>query len=204
MNRQEELLTGGGEAVGDDRAEGLLATWDGAHRHSHLTLMARVSDSCWIQFHLPSWKKQSSDVWGVALFFFCITDDMAALDCFLNGCCNLRVPFYIQVLWLKNEQCSSNKENVLAIACIMNLLGSSVTSSSSCLPSSFRYRLARLSSTSYITAAFMLVSGHPGLEIKIYTTLYTTVVVVQPPSHTQLFATPWTAAHQASLSITNS
>ena len=27
---------------------------------------------------------------------------------------------------------------------------------------------------------------------------------VQLPSHVQLFATPWTAAHQASLSITNS
>ena len=30
------------------------------------------------------------------------------------------------------------------------------------------------------------------------------MVVVQSPSHVQLFATPWTAAHQASLSITNS
>ena len=27
------------------------------------------------------------------------------------------------------------------------------------------------------------------------------VVVVQLPSHVQLFATPWTAAHQASLSL---
>ena len=36
------------------------------------------------------------------------------------------------------------------------------------------YCLTRLSSTSYITAAFRLVSGHPGLEIKIYiTVLYT-------------------------------
>ena len=40
-----------------------------------------------------------------------------------------------------------------------------------------RYHLALLSSTSYITAAFMLASGHPGLEIKIlyYCTLYSTV-----------------------------
>ena len=30
------------------------------------------------------------------------------------------------------------------------------------------------------------------------------IFVVQSPSHVQLFATPWTAAHQASLSITNS
>ena len=30
------------------------------------------------------------------------------------------------------------------------------------------------------------------------------VVIVQSPNHAQLFATPWTAAHQASLSLTNS
>ena len=37
--------------------------------------------------------------------------------------------------------------------------------------------LENYSSTSYITAAFMLASGHPGLEIKIlyYCTLYSTV-----------------------------
>eukprot|EP00069_Balaena_mysticetus_P001118 bmy_03692T0 len=29
-------------------------------------------------------------------------NDTVALDCILNGCCNLRVPFYIQVLCLKN------------------------------------------------------------------------------------------------------
>ena len=31
---------------------------------------------------------------------------------------------------------------------------------------------------------------------------YVTSIVVQLLSHVQLFATPWTAAHQASLSIT--
>ena len=30
------------------------------------------------------------------------------------------------------------------------------------------------------------------------------LVVVELPSHVQLFATPWTASHQASLSLTNS
>ena len=30
------------------------------------------------------------------------------------------------------------------------------------------------------------------------------IVIVQSPNHAQLFATPWTAAHQASLSLTNS
>ena len=39
------------------------------------------------------------------------------------------------------------------------------------------YCLALLSATSYITAAFMLASGYPGLEIKIlyYCTVYSTV-----------------------------
>ena len=34
--------------------------------------------------------------------------------------------------------------------------------------------------------------------------LNVTFVVVQSPSHVRLFATPWTVAHQASLSLTNS
>ena len=36
------------------------------------------------------------------------------------------------------------------------------------------------------------------------TTLLISCVVVQPPSHVQLFVMPWTAAQQGSLSITNS
>ena len=35
-----------------------------------------------------------------------------------------------------------------------------------------------------------------------FTDLMVVAVVVQSPSHVQLFATPWTAAHQASLSLT--
>ena len=38
----------------------------------------------------------------------------------------------------------------------------------------------------------------------IYSSNCYVIVVVQSISHVQLFATPWTAAHQASLSITNS
>jgi len=36
--------------------------------HSCL-MMAQVLVPCWVQFHLLSWKKQSSNVWVVALFF---------------------------------------------------------------------------------------------------------------------------------------
>ena len=55
--------------------------------HSRLTLMAQVLVPCWIQFYLAS---------------FFVIDGMVALDCILNGCCNLRVLFYIRVLCLKN------------------------------------------------------------------------------------------------------
>ena len=67
--------------------------------------------------------------------FILVIDDMVALDCILNSCSSLCVPFYIRVLCLKNSA-SSNKEYPLAISCVMNLSGSSVTSSS-CLSSSF-------------------------------------------------------------------
>ena len=40
----------------------------------------------------------------------------------------------------------------------------------------------------------------PGWKNKI--SLFRMVVVVQSPSHVQLFKTPWAAAHQASLSLT--
>ena len=54
------------------------------------------SGSCWIQFYLLPRKKRSSDVWVAALFF-----PSQMTDCILNGCHNLRVPFYIQVPCLK-------------------------------------------------------------------------------------------------------
>ena len=41
------------------------------------------------------------------------------------------------------------------------------------------------------------------MELDIYRQTFVVVVAVQLLSCVQLFATPWTAAHQASLSITN-
>ena len=38
----------------------------------------------------------------------------------------------------------------------------------------------------------------------MYLSVYVSISSVHLPSHARLFATPWTAAHQASLSITNS
>ena len=45
-------------------------------------------------------KKWSNNVWIVACFFL-FTDEMVALDCILNRCFNICVPFYIGVLGLK-------------------------------------------------------------------------------------------------------
>ena len=42
------------------------------------------------------------------------------------------------------------------------------------------------------------------LEVMMLNRFLKLVVVVQSLSHVRLFATPWTVAHQASLSITNS
>ena len=45
-----------------------------------------------------------------------------------------------------------------------------------------------------------LTTGLPGKSSSVSETAGV-IVVIQSPSHVQLFATPWTAAHQASLSI---
>ena len=45
--------------------------------------------------------------------FFLVIDDSRPLDCILSGCCNLHVLIYIQVLCLKTNTVSSNKENPL-------------------------------------------------------------------------------------------
>ena len=42
------------------------------------------------------------------------TDDTAALDCILNSCCNLHVPFYIQVLCLTTEKAMAPHSSTLA------------------------------------------------------------------------------------------
>ena len=69
--------------------------------HSHLTrktLIAEVLLPCWIQFYLPSWKMIQWCLGGSSVFFFffsLIIDDLVALNCILNGCCRLHVPFYI-------------------------------------------------------------------------------------------------------------
>ena len=84
--------------VGGSRAEGLSAIGD--RGQAAISLMSDVdgTGSCFLLDSILSTllKKRSSDVWVVALFFLVI-DEMVALDCILNGCCIVRVPFYVWV-----------------------------------------------------------------------------------------------------------
>ena len=50
----------------------------------------------------------------------------------------------------------------------------------------------------------VFVWPHFLLLLGMYLSVYVSISSVHLPSHAQLFATPWTIAHQASLSITNS
>ena len=79
--------------------------------------------------------------------------------------CNRFIILFTQIIHKKQTN-AKNKGN------IFNLIVQYLEKYSSAVQ-----QLALLSSTSYITAAFTLASGHPGLEIKIlyYCTLYSTV-----------------------------
>ena len=54
----------------------------------------------------------------------------------------------------------------------------------------------------FILCLFLCVKENLRISLNLKNILMITVVVVQLLSHDQLFATPWTAAHQASLSFT--
>ena len=119
--------------MGDGRAEGTSAIGDGGQAAISLTpdVDGTGSGSLLDSILSTLLKKMIQRCLGSSSFFL-IIDDTVALDCILNGCCNLCVPFYVQVLCPQNYSASSNKENPLAISCIVNLLSSSVTSSSLC------------------------------------------------------------------------
>ena len=83
--------------MGDGRVEGSSAIGDGGKADTSLTLALDGTGSGSLLDSVLSilFKKQSSEVWVVALFFI---DNMVALDCILNLC----VPFYVWVLCLKS------------------------------------------------------------------------------------------------------
>ena len=129
--------------------------------------------------------------------FFLIIGDTVALDCLLNGC-RMQTFLYCSMFGShasKTNTASSNEENPPAVSCVASLFGSSVLLPLVSLPlfsgplillvtllhslNYFHfcchcYLMTFLSSIRYITTAFMLASGHPGLEIKrlCYWTLY--------------------------------
>ena len=87
--------------VGNGRAEGSSAIGDRGQATNSPTPDVDGTDSGSLLDSILSTpvKKRSSDVWFVALFFFffLLIDDMVVLDCILNSCRNLPVPFSIQV-----------------------------------------------------------------------------------------------------------
>ena len=92
----------------------------------------------WVLVHPRFCLSLGSSSLSLFFFFFLITNDTVALNCILNSCRRLYVLFYvIGSCASKTNSASSDKDNPLAISYIVNLLRSSVTSSSSCLSLSF-------------------------------------------------------------------
>ena len=106
--------------------------------------------------------------WCLHSSSFClIVDDTEAPDCILEGWCNLPVLLYVgawpQKLTVppqRKSPCHFLHRESLRFFSYFFLLSLFVLSLGLQV-------LVLLSSTSYVTAAFMLASGHPGLEIKI-------------------------------------
>ena len=94
-----------------------------------------------------------------------IIDDTVALDCILNVAATFVYRPTFRCSASKTNSASSNKENPLAISCVVNLFGSSVTSSSSCVSSSFLQAsnsiMSALVSSSCCTAASADVLAFP-------------------------------------------
>ena len=122
------------QEVGDGRAEGSPVI--GVRGHVAISLTPHVDGTgakplpdAILSTLLTKW---SHNVWVIALSFLVI-EDMVAQNCILSGCSKLHVPFYAQVLCLKSKRASSNKENPLAVSCVMNLFSSSARSATSLL-----------------------------------------------------------------------
>ena len=85
--------------MGDGRAEGWSAVGDGGQAAISLTPdVDGTGSGSLLDSILSSLLKKCLG----SSSFFLVIDDTVALDCILNGCCNLCVPFYLWVLCLKN------------------------------------------------------------------------------------------------------
>ena len=148
MNRHKELWLEDGEGVGDGRAEvSPTVGGDGGQAAVSFTPDTDGTGSSFLLDSFLSALLKKMIQWCVgSSSLFLIRDDMIALDCIVNGRCNLPVPFYIHVLCLKTNSASSNRENPPAISCVMNLFSSSVTSSS-CLSLMFPWASSSIRSS---------------------------------------------------------
>ena len=89
--------------MGDGRAEGSSAIGDGGQAAVSLTPDVDGTGSGFLlDSILSTLLKKSDPVIPGSSSFFLIIGDTVALACILNGCCHLCVPFYVQVLCLKN------------------------------------------------------------------------------------------------------
>ena len=91
-----------GEEVGDSRTEESAAIGDGGQAAISLTLDAggTGSDSL-LDLILSTLLNEM--MWGLgSSYFFLIQMTLVPLDCFVNGCCNLCIAFYVQGLCLKS------------------------------------------------------------------------------------------------------
>ena len=149
--------------MGNGRAEGSSAI--GEEGQSAISLMPDIDGTGSSSFNsgfnsiYPSGKaiQKCLDSSSLLLLFFLIIDDMVALYCRILKCCAIFVyRSAFRSCSSKNNIASSDKKIALAISCIMNPFGSSITSSSSCLSSFFLFlnsiRSSSLVSSSYCTA----------------------------------------------------
>ena len=138
--------------VGNGRAEGLAAIGDRGQATNSPTPDVDGTDSGSLLDSILSTpvKKRSSDVWFVALFFFFSphrwhgSTGLHSEQLPQPPCTILHSGPVLQNM----NSASWNEENPLALSCIVNLFGSSVSSSSSCLSSSFLWASDSIRSSS--------------------------------------------------------
>ena len=89
--------------MGDGRAEGSSAIGDGGQAAvSFMPDIDGTGSGFLLDSILSTLLKKMIQRCLSGSFFFLVIDGTIAVDCILNGCCNLHVLFYIRVLCLKN------------------------------------------------------------------------------------------------------
>ena len=79
-------------------------TGSGSLLHSSIATLLKKCSSDFLEVEIKYHTHEKKGT-GLSTFLFLGIGDMVALDCNLNHCYSLYVPFKFQVLCLKNEQC---------------------------------------------------------------------------------------------------